>query len=410
MSEDFKNFAIIDSAKNIVNTITDDNYEKTAVKKISILGSTGSIGTQALEICDDLNITPTVLTANTNIRTLEQQVRRYKPHIAAVYDNNAAAQLKIAIADTQTKVLCGKDGLLAAAEYDDTDMVLNSLVGMVGLEPTLKAANAKKNIALANKEALVAGGELVKEAIKANGVALLPVDSEHSAIFQCLQGANSKKEVKKLILTASGGPFLGKTTQQLKDVTPQQALKHPNWNMGAKITIDSATMMNKGLEIIEAYWLFGVKAEEIDVVVHPQSIIHSLVEYSDNAVIAQLGMPDMKIPIQYAITYPKRLPCSTPQLSLTDIGKLTFFEPDYETFLCMQACKQALVYGQAAQTAANGANEEANAAFRSGKISFLKIGELVYNAMQTQSNNNIASLQDVFECDEAARQYVKERL
>ena len=312
------------------------------IKNISILGSTGSIGTQALDVVDNLNLQVSALTANTNIDILEEQVRKYKPALAVIYDENKYAEFKTLIADTNTKVSAGMDGLIEAATVNDADLVLNSVVGMVGLKPTIAAANAKKNIALANKETLVAGGKLVMDAVKNNNVKLYPVDSEHSAIFQCLQGCPNDKALNRLILTASGGPFFGKTVDELKNVTVEQALNHPNWSMGAKITIDSATMMNKGLEIIEASWLFDMPADRIDVVVHRESVIHSMIEYVDNSVIAQLGVPDMRIPIQYAITYPNRIPSPVKQLSFRDYSKLTFFEPDYETFKCLKACKLAI--------------------------------------------------------------------
>ena len=298
------------------------------------------------------------------------------------------------------------DGIIAAASLNSAQVVLNSLVGMVGLEPTLAACKAKKTIALANKETLVAGGELVMNTVKENGVALLPVDSEHSAIFQCLQACSDNKLLKKLILTASGGPFFGKTTDELKDVTVEQALAHPNWSMGAKITVDSASMMNKGLEIIEARWLFNVTAANIDVLVHRQSIIHSLIEFTDNSVLAQLSEPDMRIPIQYALTYPQRVPSAVKELDLASIGTLTFDKPDYDTFLCLGACKRALDMGGTAPAIANGANEAANLLFRQGKISFLKIGDLVTGALDNVKNKPLDSLEVVLEADKLAREYV----
>ena len=281
---------------------------------------------------------------------------------------------------------------------------------MVGLLPTIAAAEAKKDIALANKETLVAGGSLVTDAVKKNGVKLLPVDSEHSAIFQCLQGAPNKKAVKRLILTASGGPFFGKTAEELRSVTVEQALAHPNWSMGAKITVDSATMMNKGLEIIEAGRLFDFSVDNIDVVVHRESIVHSMIEYSDNSVIAQLGLPDMRIPIQYAVTYPERYSSPVGGLNLSQIGRLTFFEPDYNTFKCLNACKKALAIGGASTAIANGANEEANMLFRNGKISFLDIGELVCGAVDQIQSFELKSVDDVLKADRLAREYVKNNI
>lgn len=380
------------------------------IKNISILGSTGSIGTQALDVVDKLNLNVVALTASTNIELLEQQVRKYKPQLAVVFDEEKAKFFKDNIKDTDTLVLSGMDGLVSAATIESAELVLNSVVGMVGLKPTIAAANAKKDIALANKETLVAGGKLVTDAVKNNGVKLLPVDSEHSAIFQCLQGIPNSKCLKKLILTASGGPFFGKTADELKNVTIEQALNHPNWSMGAKITVDSATMMNKGLEIIEASRLFDVTGENIDVVVHRESIIHSMIEYSDNSVIAQLGLPDMRIPIQYAVTYPERYPSPVGELNLSQIGKLTFFEPDYDTFKCLNACKKALSMGGTATAIANGANEEANMLFRQGKISFLDIGELVSGAVDSIKNFEPKTVEDVLSADNLARQYVLENV
>lgn len=380
------------------------------INNISILGSTGSIGTQALDVVDKLGLNVSALTAASNIDLLEKQIRKYKPDLAVVFNEDKAKILKDNIKDTNTKVLAGMEGLIEAATISSTDLVLNSVVGMVGLKPTLAAADAKKDIALANKETLVAGGKLVTDAVQKNGVKLLPVDSEHSAIFQCLQGMPEKKALKRLILTASGGPFFGKTLDDLKNVSVEQALNHPNWSMGAKITIDSATMMNKGLEIIEARWLFDMPADKIDVVVHRESIVHSLIEYADNSVIAQLGMPDMRIPIQYAITYPKRYESPVNELSLSQIGKLTFFEPDYQTFECLRACKKALDMGGVATAVANGANEEANRLFREGEISFLEIGNLVMGAVDNIENFEPNTVDDVLKADSLARQFVLDKI
>lgn len=376
------------------------------VKSISILGSTGSIGTQALDVAELLGIKVHALTVNKRIDILEQQIRRFSPKVVAVTDEESAGQLKIKIADLDTKILVGENGLCEVASMEEPEMVLNSVVGMVGLLPTLAAINAKKDIALANKETLVTGGKLVMEAARKNGVKILPVDSEHSAIFQCLQGMNNKSELKRIILTASGGPFFGKTIDELKNVTREQALKHPNWSMGAKITIDSATMMNKGLEIIEASWLFDMPNELIDVVVHRESVIHSLIEYNDNSVIAQLGVPDMRIPIQYAVTYPERVKSNVKQLNLTDFSKLTFFEPDEKTFKCLALCRKALSEGGLKTVAANGANEQAVALFLQDKISFLDIPNLVERAMDNQKKCDGFTCDDVLAADKAAREFV----
>lgn len=373
---------------------------------LSILGSTGSIGTQAIDVAKKLNMNVCALTANSNVKLMEEQVRLLKPQLAVMYDKASANELKTAIADTDTKVLSGMEGLLQAASIEQADTVLNSLVGMIGLLPTLTAAKAKKNIALANKETLVAGGDLVMRTVKENGVKLLPVDSEHSAIFQCLQACPKESLLKKLILTASGGPFFGKREEELKNVTVAEALNHPNWSMGAKITIDSASMMNKGLEIIEARWLFDVDVDNIDVVVHRQSIVHSLIEFVDNSVLAQLGLADMRIPIQYALTYPDRVPSPVKQLNLWEIGTLTFDKPDYETFKCLNACKEALRIGGTAPAIANGANEAANELFRNNKIKFLQIGQLVQESLKAVKSCPINTVEDVLSADKSARDFV----
>lgn len=373
---------------------------------LSILGSTGSIGTQAIDVAQKLNIKISALTANTNVKLMEEQVRLLKPQLAVMHDEDSAKALKIALADTDTKVACGMQGLLEASSISEADTVLNSLVGMIGLLPTLTAAKAKKNIALANKETLVAGGDLVMRTVKENGIKLLPVDSEHSAIFQCLQGCPKPELLKKLILTASGGPFFGKTVDELLNVTVAEALNHPNWSMGAKITVDSASMMNKGLEIIEARWLFDVDADDIDVVVHRQSIVHSLIEFVDNSVLAQLGLPDMRIPIQYALTYPERFPSPVKTLNLWEVGTLTFAKPDYDTFKCLKACKDSLKIGGTAPAIANGANEVANELFRKGKLKFLEIGELVSDSIKEIKATSINTVDDVLSADKAAREFV----
>lgn len=377
-----------------------------SVKRISILGSTGSIGTQALDVVRKLNIKVNSLAAHSNIKLLEEQIREFKPKTVALFDSNSAIRLKRNISDLDVNVLEGIDGICELAAMEDTDIVLNSIVGMVGLKPTLEAIKAKNDVALANKETLVAGGSLVMKAAKENGVKIIPVDSEHSAIFQCLQGNYEKSEINRLILTASGGPFFGKKLDELKNVSLEEALKHPNWNMGAKVTIDSASMMNKGLEIIEAVWLFGIDVDNIDVVVHRESIVHSMVEYNDSSIIAQMGVPDMRIPIQYALTWPKRYKSPVKQLNLTDISKLTFFKPDYDTFKCLNICKKAIKMGGLAPAAANGANEEAVNLFLNKKISFTDIGELVYKAMINQEYKEYFSLNDVIDATNNAKNFV----
>jgi 1-deoxy-D-xylulose-5-phosphate reductoisomerase len=375
-------------------------------QNLSILGSTGSIGTQTLDVCRMHGINVVCLTANSNVDLIEKQIREFKPALACLMNEKAAADLKARVADMDIKVLSGMDGLIECATYAGADTVLTSVVGMIGLLPTIEAIKAKKTIALANKETLVAGGRLVTRLAKENGVAILPVDSEHSAIFQSLQGSPDEKALKKIILTASGGPFFGKTKAELENVTAADALKHPNWDMGAKITIDSATMMNKGLEFIEAKWLFNVPNDAIEIVVHRESVLHSAVVYQDNSVIAQLGVPDMRIPIQYALTYPQRMPSPVAPLSLADYGKLTFFEPDYETFECINICKEAIEIGGIYPAAVNGANEESVKLFLEGKIKFSDVAYLNREAMHSLNNIQDFTLDDVLEADRAARDYV----
>ncbi len=374
---------------------------------LSVLGSTGSIGTQALDVVRGLDLSVCALASYSNISLLENQIRELKPKLAAVYDEKAAKSLAVSVADTSVRVVQGMDGLCEAAAFQDADIVLNSVVGMIGLIPTLHAINSGKDVALANKETLVAGGELVMKAAKERNVKILPVDSEHSAIFQCLQGCPEQKALNRIILTASGGPFFGKTLEELQEVTPEQALKHPNWNMGAKVTIDSSTMMNKGLEIIEASWLFDLPSSQIDVLVHRESVVHSMIEYTDYSVIAQLGVPDMRIPIQYALTWPKRYPSPVKQLCLTDYEKLSFYPPDYQTFQCLNVCKNAIQRGGLAPAAANGANEAAVKLFLNHEISFTDIGNLVGRAMENQANvAHISSVDDILQADKAAREFV----
>lgn len=378
------------------------------MKGIALLGSTGSIGTQSLDVCRMHGYRVVCLTANRRVDLMEAQIREFRPDLVSMMDPVAADDLRTRVADTGTKVLSGMDGLIECATYSGADTVLNAVVGMVGLQPTLAAIQAKKTLALANKETLVAGGHLVTNTAKAYGVDILPVDSEHSAIFQCLQGSPEKGAVKKLILTASGGPFFGKTLAELENVTAADALKHPNWDMGAKITIDSATMMNKGLEFIEAKWLFDMPIDAIDIVVHRESVVHSAIAYQDNSVIAQLGVPDMRIPIQYALTYPQRLPSPVQELSLVDYGKLTFYAPDYDTFRCINVCKDAIAAGGLRPAAANGANEESVRLFLNGKIKFTDIAVLNRAAMEACPQVADYTLYDVLQADRAARDYVIE--
>ncbi len=372
------------------------------MKKIAILGSTGSIGTQSLDVARKHGYEVCSLVAGSNVKLLEEQIREFKPKTAAVMDEAAGKALKAAVADTETVVTFGPEAVVELAAENDADTVINAIVGIAGLQPTLAAANAKKDIALANKETLVTGGELVKKAIKENKVKLLPVDSEHSAIFQCLQGA-PEGSLRSILLTASGGPFFGKTRDELKNVTVAQALKHPNWSMGAKITIDSASLMNKGLEVIEAVHLFDVKVDDITVVVHRQSIIHSAVEFRDGAVIAQLGTPDMRLPIQYALTYPERSDCQAERLDLFKVGSMTFERPDTDTFRCLPACIKAIREGGLKPAAVNGANEMAVKLFLEGKIGFLQIGEIVEAALEHQPKVSDFTLCDILEADKAAR-------
>lgn len=356
-------------------------------KRLVILGSTGSIGTQSLDVARQRGYSVTALAAHSNALLLERQIREFCPKFAALFDETAARDLRDRVRDLDVTVLSGMEGLCTLAEHPDADVVLNAVVGMVGLLPTLHALRARHDVALANKETLVAGGELVMRAAREHGARLLPVDSEHSAIFQCLQGTaqgawappmpSAPLGLSRVILTASGGPFFGKTADELQHVTLEDALHHPNWSMGPKITVDSATMMNKGLELIEAKWLFDIPAENIDIVVHRESIVHSLIEFSDYSVLAQLGVPDMRIPIQYALTWPLRGDPPVRRLELADIGKLTFARPDDEAFPAISLCRAAIVKGGAYPAAVNAANEAANLKFRRGEISFTAVSEAV---------------------------------
>lgn len=377
-------------------------------KRITLLGSTGSIGTQSLEVIRAQGYRVEGLAAHSNTELLLRQIAEFKPHTVAVVDTAAFARLEAALAGTAhaPRLLPGKESLPQLASMEGADIVLNAVVGIAGLSATLAALESGKDVALANKESLVTGGYLVTNAVKASGVHLLPVDSEHSAIFQCLQDAYSAKALQKILLTASGGPFFGKTRAQLSGVTKADALKHPNWSMGAKITIDSASLMNKGLELIEAAWLFDMPADKIEVVVQRQSIIHSMVQFSDNSILAQLGVPDMRIPIQYALTWPERACGCAPELDFTQLKDITFDVADEETFRCLPACKRAITKGGLAPCAANGANEEAVKLFLEDKIPFLKIGELVEGVVDSEAFGTPYTLSDVYACDAAARAYV----
>ena len=374
-------------------------------KRISILGSTGSIGRQSLEVIEACGLEVGAITANSSVKLLEEQARRHKPELAVLMDESAAADLKVRLADTDIKVLGGMGGLTEAAALESADTVITAVVGMVGLRPTLAAIREGKRIALANKETLVCAGDLVLEEAKDYGAQIIPVDSEHSALFQCLEGNRNRGEVKRLILTCSGGPFYGRKREELQGMTREDALKHPNWSMGAKITVDSATLMNKGLEFIEAMHLYHMPPEKISIVVHRESIIHSLVEYCDNAMIAQMGVPDMKLPIQYALTYPDRVPsAATTPFDIWNSGALTFGAPDPDTFRCLDLALKAAGTGGTAGAILNGANEAAVAQFLEGKIGFLDIAEKVAQAMEKVPVIQNPGLLDVLEADAAARE------
>lgn len=375
------------------------------MKKIAILGSTGSIGTQTVDILPSIDAEVVALTTNRRINLLEEQARALHPKMVCAFDEAAARDLKVKLADTDIRVLSGMDGLTACAAERDADIVVTAVVGMVGLLPTLAAIDAGKDIALANKETLVCAGELVMRAAREKGVKILPVDSEHSAIFQCAQAAHGNP-LAKIILTASGGPFFGKTAAEMRSVTREQALAHPNWSMGAKITIDSATMMNKGLELIEAMWLYDMPPEDIEIVIHRESIVHSAVEFADGAMIAQLGLPDMRLPIQYALTYPARVPCKVPRLSLAEAAKLTFYAPDYEAFPALNLARQAAARKGDRGAVLNGANEAAVGLFLEGRIGFTEIAERVAQALDAIAYRSSVTLDDVLAADRAAREIV----
>lgn len=376
-------------------------------KTVSILGSTGSIGTQSLVVCKKMGYRVHALTAHSNWKLLEQQVREFSPAIAVLTDPDAAEQLRLALQDTKTTVLSGMDGILEVVSHKEQDTVINALMGVAGLLPTVRAIEAGNNVALANKETLVAGGKLVTDLVREKGVLLTPIDSEHSAIFQCLQG-NTTDSVQRLIITASGGPFYGKSREELKGIRKEQALRHPNWSMGAKITIDSSTLMNKGLEFIEAMWLFSMPPEKIQIVVHPQSIIHSMVEYVDGSVMAQMGAPDMMIPIQYALTWPERFDSPAKRLDLLSCGNLTFGKPDLETFTCLADCIEAAKRGGLYPCIVNGANEESVSLFLQDRIGYLDLFAAVRAALDRFALGDYTSAEEVLEADRMARAFVRE--
>ena len=378
------------------------------MKCVSILGSTGSIGRQSLDIISRIEgIRVAALTAGSSVELMAQQCRQFRPELAVMATKEAADALRAEISDHPTEIAWGEDGLIRAASMDSADCVITAVVGMVGLKPTLAAIRAGKRIGLANKETLVCAGELVMAEAEKYGVEIIPVDSEHSAIFQCLMGSGNSREVKRLILTCSGGPFFGMTREQLMSVTKADALKHPNWKMGAKITIDCATLMNKGLEVIEAMRLYRMPLEQVDVVIHRQSIVHSLVEFVDGAVMAQLGAPDMRLPIQLALTYPERMECPVDALDLTTCGALTFSKPDMDNFPCLALARRCAKMGGTACAVMNGANEEAVALFLADKIGFYDIYELVSRAVDEVPNVMEPTLDDILEADRLARQSVR---
>ena len=377
------------------------------VKCVSILGSTGSIGRQTLDIIDHLGLPVAALSAGTSVERMAQQCRKYRPKLAVMATQAAADELKKEVSDLNITVMHGEEGLIEAATIYEADCVITAVVGMVGLKPTLAAIKKGKRIGLANKETLVCAGELVMAAAKKYGAEIIPVDSEHSAIFQCLMGCESKREIKRIILTCSGGPFYGKDREELGVVTRADALKHPNWKMGAKITIDCATLMNKGLEVIEAMRLYDLPLEQVDVLIHRQSIVHSMVEFTDGAVMAQMGSPDMRLPIQLAMTYPERTDCVVDPLDLTTCGALTFAHPDMDAFPCLALARKCAKLGGTACPVMNGANEEAVALFLNDEIGFYDIYDLVCKAVEEVPFIQDPTLEQILEADRLARQAVR---
>lgn len=379
-------------------------------RTIALLGSTGSIGRQTLEVARELGCTVAALTANSSVDLIEQQAREFTPRLAVLYDEAAAAELRRRLADTEIEVKSGMDGLLAAATLDEADTVVTAVVGMIGLRPTLAAIERRKRIALANKETLVCAGELVMDAVDQYGAELVPVDSEHSAIFQCLQGCRDRGEIKRLVLTCSGGPFYGLSYDELAGKTRADALKHPNWTMGAKITVDSATLMNKGLEIIEAMRLYRLPLAQVDAVIHRQSIVHSLVEFHDGALLAQLGTPDMKLPIRYALTWPNRAVSTAEPLDLLTCPPLTFARPDEAAFRCLRIAKDCASAGGTSCAVMNGANEAAVGAFLAERVGFNDIPALVETALSDVAQVSNPTLSDILEADRLARESVKRHI
>ena len=379
------------------------------MKKIAILGSTGSIGTQTLEIVrTNKDIKVTALAAGRNIDLLEKQIREFEPKLAAVWSENLASELKSRVRDMQVEVLSGMDGLLAVAAEQEAEILVTAIVGMIGILPTIEAIKAGKDIALANKETLVTAGHIIMPLAEQHHVSIFPVDSEHSAIFQSLQGGQ-RKALHKILLTASGGPFRGRKREELENIQVEDALKHPNWEMGRKITIDSSTMVNKGLEVIEAKWLFGVNVDQIQVVVQPQSIIHSMVEYEDGAVIAQLGTPDMKLPIQYALYYPERRYLPGERLDFGTLTQITFEKPDMETFYGLKLAIEAGKRGGSLPTVFNAANEKAVALFLDRKIRYLQIPEIIQECMENHKNISDASVEEILKTEQETYQFIKNR-
>lgn len=376
------------------------------MKKIGILGSTGSIGTQTLEIArNNKDIQVVALAAGSSVQKMEEQVREFSPRIAVMWSDKAAEELRVKVADTDTKVLCGMEGLLEIAVMEEMEVLVTAIVGMIGIRPTIAAIEAGKTIALANKETLVTAGHIIMSLAAEKGVPILPVDSEHSAIFQSLHGEN-RERISKILLTASGGPFRGKKREELTEITVEDALKHPNWSMGRKITVDSATLVNKGLEVIEAKWLFDVEPEKIQVIVHPQSIIHSMVEYVDGGIMAQLGVPDMKLPIQYALFYPDRRPMAGKRVDFYDLGSITFEKPDMETFKGLKMAYDAIEKGGSMPTVFNAANEKAVALFLDRKIRFLEIYDLIQGAMEHHKTIPNPSVDEILEAEAESYEYI----